>query len=198
MAHKRFLLFGTSRYDSSGGMGDLIEDFDTVIDCLIKVKTEINSGDCYDDYSIYDRIEGVDIDIKSEILNMREAHRKSEIEQRTKSKPMQVIFNGDLNNGAVIMLLDGLSFENPVSVSYEGREIGMAYCEKRDDGLYGHYQLASSGIPLPTLFPETFEFETIGRVDNCNGVKIYHSWRLTKIVLGNFPNGSGGVKPDWS
>lgn len=198
MAHKRYLLFGTSHYDNSGGMGDLIGDFETTDDCLIKVKTEINSGDCHDYYSIYDRVEGVDIDIELEYQNFRKERRILQIEQITKSNPMQVIFNGDLNNGSELLLLEGLIFENPVSVSYGGRVIGMAYLEKRPDGLYGHYRLASSEIPLPTLFPETFEFENVGRVDNCDGVKIYHDWRLTKIVLGNFPNGSGGVKLDWT
>lgn len=112
MAHKRYLLFGTSHYDNSGGMGDLIGDFETTDDCLKKVKTEINSGDCHDYYSIYDRVEGVDIDIELEYQNFRKERRILQIEQITKSKPMQVIFNGDLNNGSELLLLEGLILPN--------------------------------------------------------------------------------------
>lgn len=58
---KRFLVFGYDTYYPNGGMNDCINSFDTIEDA----KKEIFSNLKFDYYEIFDRIEGVIIELKS-------------------------------------------------------------------------------------------------------------------------------------
>lgn len=59
--HKRYLVFGCMAYYPNGGLGDLIETYNSIDEC----RKRIRRND-YDYYSIYDRIEGVEIEFKNE------------------------------------------------------------------------------------------------------------------------------------
>lgn len=58
--HKRFLVFGYYNYESSGGLKDMINDFDSIQDCKDFIKTHNSFDTC----EIYDRIQGVEIPYK--------------------------------------------------------------------------------------------------------------------------------------
>ena len=62
--HKRYLVFGFVTYDTYGGMGDLVGTFDTIPEATEFIKRDNNNY-----YSVYDRIEGVEIDFQSWIYN---------------------------------------------------------------------------------------------------------------------------------
>lgn len=60
MKDKRFLVFGIYRYYPSGGMDDLNDSFETVEEAVKHTKEIF---DKYDSVDIYDRIEGVSLNV---------------------------------------------------------------------------------------------------------------------------------------
>jgi hypothetical protein len=63
MKDKRYLLFAYDRYYPGGGLGDLVDSYNTIEEAVVAAK-----GDKSDYKEIYDRIEGVMIDIKLFVL----------------------------------------------------------------------------------------------------------------------------------
>ncbi len=58
-ADKRYLAFGYDQYYPCGGMSDLIDSFDDIKDAINCV-----NADTSDWHEVYDRVKGVEIDIK--------------------------------------------------------------------------------------------------------------------------------------
>jgi hypothetical protein len=58
---KRFLLFTYLDYYPSGGMSDLMESFDTIDECKQYISKQENL--LMDNYDIYDRVQGMEVDL---------------------------------------------------------------------------------------------------------------------------------------
>lgn len=63
MKNKRYLIFGWERYEASGGLGDIVASFDTIIECANYCRDQRNAKHSKDYWEIYDRIDDKEYDV---------------------------------------------------------------------------------------------------------------------------------------
>ena len=64
--HKRYLVFEYHDYYPMGGINDCVASFDTEQECANFIAPRMH--DCFLNWEVYDRIEGVDVEVKIEYV----------------------------------------------------------------------------------------------------------------------------------